>query len=334
MTWNCRNRNRTIPRPRRRKHTVGVLDGVHVSIVAFNHVDGSSHLLSEEIHVHAFLQSERGVGVPEAIRRTRNALRAFAQIRLVQEVANQTAIKSFCGLARDVGEDSVIRLRGFGDHPDAFQILSDTPGSHQLARFTLALNKQHDNLAPFAVFCRHHVAPAQILHLRWPHACIASYPDHGVGAGPIPDAGRLVRLRNSLAAYGVELAVFLQCELVAPHGLELWTLIKTLAGRNVAFLDGVIHHRTEDGHFKADGGITDKGNHPFIGRGDFNRPQNPDAESLLNFGAALRFLVREGLRHVVADFPNAVALGTARAVLPLPCRIAAPKLITDKVDLR
>src|ERR1700679_2372185 len=122
MTWNCRNRNRTIPRPRRRKHTVGVLDGVHVSIVAFNHVDGSSHLLSEEIHVHAFLQSERGVGVPEAIRRTRNALRAFAQIRLVQEVGNQTAIKSFCGLARDVGEDSVIRLRGFGDHPDAFQI--------------------------------------------------------------------------------------------------------------------------------------------------------------------------------------------------------------------
>ena len=33
------------------------------------------------------------------------------------------------------------------------------------------------------------------------------------------------------------------------HRLELKALVETLAGRNVAFLDGVIrHHRTEDGH--------------------------------------------------------------------------------------
>jgi hypothetical protein len=51
----------------------------------------------------------------------------------------------------------------------------------------------------------------------------------------------------------VELAIFLQRELIASHGLELWTLVKTLAGGNVAFFDGVIHHRTEDGHLKADG---------------------------------------------------------------------------------
>jgi hypothetical protein len=38
---------------------------------------------------------------------------------------------------------------------------------------------------------------------------------------------------------------------------------ETLAGRNITFLDGVIHHRTEDGHFKADGGITDKRNRSF-----------------------------------------------------------------------
>jgi len=51
-------------------------------------------------------------------------------------------------------------------------------------------------------------------------------------------------------------------------------------------------------------------------------------------GAALGFLIREGLRHVVADFPNAVALVTTLAVLPPPCWVAAPKIVTDKVDLR
>jgi hypothetical protein len=75
--------------------------------VAFNHVDGGSHLLGEEIHVHAFLQSQRGIGVPETIRRTRYALRAFAQLRFVQKIRNQGAIQCLRGLARDVGKYSV-----------------------------------------------------------------------------------------------------------------------------------------------------------------------------------------------------------------------------------
>ena len=96
------------------QHAVGVLDGVHVSIVGFNHVDGSSHLLGKEIHVHAFLQSERSVGVPEAIGRARHALRAFAQFRFVQKVGNQLTVKSFFRLARGVGKDSIFRFRRFG----------------------------------------------------------------------------------------------------------------------------------------------------------------------------------------------------------------------------
>src|ERR1035441_1010908 len=61
-------RLRQFPSRNALQHTVGVLDGVHVSIVAFNHEDRSSHLLGEEIHVYSFLQSERGVGMPETIR--------------------------------------------------------------------------------------------------------------------------------------------------------------------------------------------------------------------------------------------------------------------------
>jgi hypothetical protein len=125
---------------------VGVLDGVHVSAVAFNRVDGSSHLLSKEIYVHAFLQAEGCVGMPEAIGRARHALRALAEMCLVQEVGNQRAIKSFCGLACDVREYSVVRFRSFGDCPDAFQILSDAPGREQLARFALALHEQDNDM--------------------------------------------------------------------------------------------------------------------------------------------------------------------------------------------
>ena len=88
-------------------------------VVLLDHVDGGSHLLGKEIHVHAFLQAERGVGVPEAIGRARNALRAFAQLRFVQKIGNQTAVKSLCGLACDVGKYSVVRFRGFGDCADA-----------------------------------------------------------------------------------------------------------------------------------------------------------------------------------------------------------------------
>jgi hypothetical protein len=83
-------------------------------------MDGSSHLFGKEIHVHAFLQTERGVGVPEAISGARNALRSFAQIRFVQKIGNQTAVKSFCGLACDVGKYSFVRFRDFGNRTDAF----------------------------------------------------------------------------------------------------------------------------------------------------------------------------------------------------------------------
>ena len=76
-------RLRQFPSRHALQHAVGVLDGVHMPVVLLNHVDGSSHLLGEEVHVHTFLQSERGVGMPEAIGRAWHALRAFAQIRFV-----------------------------------------------------------------------------------------------------------------------------------------------------------------------------------------------------------------------------------------------------------
>ena len=133
---------------------------------------------------------------------------------------------------------------------------------------------------------------------------------------------------------GVELAVFLQRELVTPHRLELRALVETLACWNITLLDGVIHHRTEDGHFKPNGGITDKGNHPFFGRFDFNRFQHSDSQSLLNLGASLGFMVCEGLRCCDCDLPNAVAPVASRAILPPPRRIASPTLVTDKVYLR
>ena len=91
---------------------------------------------------------------------------------------------------------------------------------------------------------------------------------------------------------------------------------------------------TEDGHLQADGGIANKRNRPFFERFDFNRLQNSDAQGLLNLGAALGFRIREGSRHVGSDFPNAVAPVASRAILPPPCRIATPKLVANKVDLR
>lgn len=70
---------------------------------------------------------------------------------------------------------------------------------------------------------------------------------------------------------------------------------------------------------------------PFFRRLDFNRPQYHDTQGLLNFGAALGFLIREGLCHVGRDFQNAVAFVASRAILLPPCRIPAPKFIPDKM---
>jgi hypothetical protein len=56
------------------------------------------------------------------------------------------------------------------------------------------------------------------------------------------------------------------------------------------------------------GGITDIRNHPFFGRFDFNRSQNPDAEGLLNltirfemsiFGAVMNYAIKK--RYVPAS---------------------------------
>jgi PLD-like domain len=44
-------RLRQLPTCHALQYAVGVLDGVHVSVVAFDHVNGSSHLLGKEIHV-------------------------------------------------------------------------------------------------------------------------------------------------------------------------------------------------------------------------------------------------------------------------------------------
>ncbi len=77
-------RLRQLPSRHALQYAIGMLDRVHMPVVLFNHVDGSTHLLSEEIYVHAFPQPQRGVGVPEVgLCRARHALRAFAQIRFV-----------------------------------------------------------------------------------------------------------------------------------------------------------------------------------------------------------------------------------------------------------
>jgi hypothetical protein len=126
---------RQLPSRHAPQHAVGVLDGVHVSVVAFNHVDGGSHLFGKEVHVYAFLQAEGCIGMAEVIGRARHVLCALAQIRLVQKVGNQRVVESFCGLACNVRKYSVVRCRGFGDCANAFQIIFDALGSHQLARF-------------------------------------------------------------------------------------------------------------------------------------------------------------------------------------------------------
>jgi hypothetical protein len=46
---------------------IGVLRWGDVTIVVFNHADGCAHLLGQEVHVNTFHESERGVGVAQAI---------------------------------------------------------------------------------------------------------------------------------------------------------------------------------------------------------------------------------------------------------------------------
>lgn len=51
------------------QHAVRVLDRVHMPIVTFDHLHRSPRLLRQKVHVHTFLQPQRGIGVPEAIGR-------------------------------------------------------------------------------------------------------------------------------------------------------------------------------------------------------------------------------------------------------------------------
>jgi hypothetical protein len=58
--------------------------------------------------------------MPEAIGRSRNALRSFAQLRFAQKIGDQEVVESLCGLAGDIGKYSVFRFRDFEDYADAF----------------------------------------------------------------------------------------------------------------------------------------------------------------------------------------------------------------------
>ncbi len=57
----------------------------------------------------------------------------------------------------------------------------------------------------------------------------------------------------------LQFALFFNCEFVPAHGLELGSFRKTLARWHVAFLDSEVHHRAEDRHFKANGGVAYEG---------------------------------------------------------------------------
>ena len=67
--------------------------------------------------------------MPGAVGGTGHALGTFAQACLVQKVADKADVESFRGLTVDGREDSVLRLRGFGDEPDAFEVVADALGS-------------------------------------------------------------------------------------------------------------------------------------------------------------------------------------------------------------
>ena len=133
----------------------------------------------------------------------------------------------------------------------------------------------------------------------------------------------------------MQVAIFLQRELVPPHGLELGTVVEPLAGGNVAFLDGEVHHRAEDRHLEADGGVADESHRAALGRRGRRRngPTLTDSHGLQRPAARGR-IARVQLRGLLGgDFAHAVAPVAAGAVLAPPGRIASPHLVTDQVDL-
>src|SRR5580658_603929 len=65
-----------VPSAHALEHKVCMLDGVDVAIMLFDHLNRSSHLLGQEIHVHPLGEPEGGVGMPEAIGGAGDARRA------------------------------------------------------------------------------------------------------------------------------------------------------------------------------------------------------------------------------------------------------------------
>jgi hypothetical protein len=60
-------RQRSAPNQKALENAMRILDGGHMAVVVFNHLDRGAHLLGEEIHVDTLGEPEGGVGVPEAI---------------------------------------------------------------------------------------------------------------------------------------------------------------------------------------------------------------------------------------------------------------------------
>ena len=59
------------------QNAIRILDGVDMAVVLLDHLHRGAHLFGEQVHIHALAQSERGVGVPEAIGRAVGAKRPF-----------------------------------------------------------------------------------------------------------------------------------------------------------------------------------------------------------------------------------------------------------------
>ena len=55
----------------------------------------------------------------------------------------------------------------------------------------------------------------------------------------------------------MQLAIFLQFELVAPRRLEFWHALEPMVRGHIALADGIIHDGGKDAHLDANGGIAD-----------------------------------------------------------------------------
>ena len=58
---------------------------------------------------------------------------------------------------------------------------------------------------------------------------------------------------QSMRPNRMQLAIFLQCEFVAPHGFKLWLALEALAGGNIAFANREVHGGVECAHLELNG---------------------------------------------------------------------------------